>query len=272
MSQQIVQDVYSFLTCRTGVDKEAVSSFATTLAELIANRLTENRKPSVSMSSIGKPSRRLWMDLHSHEEPTPQMRLKFLYGDIIEALLLWLVEQSGHTVERQQERVCVNGVSGSIDAVIDSKYLTDVKSCSSRSFLKFKNGTLPHDDPFGYLAQIGGYNQALPDLKPIFLAMNKETGDVCTYEPDSDFELPCVEDVIDKAKQTASRDTMPVEPCYQPVELGKSGNMCLATGCKMCPHKFKCWKNLRAFKYARGTEYLTKVVNEPKVEEIQNEK
>ena len=47
--------------------------------------------------------------------------------------------------------------------------------------------------------------------------------------------------------------------------------MKLATGCCYCPHKHKCWKGLRAFKYADGIRYLTKVVNEPRVEEIVND-
>lgn len=264
----IVEDVYSFLSSSVEVKEEAVSELASSLATTIANRLKDRRKPSLSMSQVGKAHRRLWMDLKYPVEPSPSLRLKFLYGDIIETIVLWLVRQSGHTVERQQESVCVDGVRGSIDAIIDNKYLTDVKSCSARAYQKFSKGYLPQEDPFGYISQISGYNEALPDYLPMFLAMNKETGELCTYEPDKDFDLVDIHKVIKEAKEAVASEEMPKEPCYQTVPIGKSGNIGLASGCKLCPHKTRCWKDVRVFQYAKGYEYLTVVNKEPQVEEV----
>ena len=62
--------------------------------------------------------------------------------------------------------------------------------------------------------------------------------------------------------------------CYSPVAVGQSGNLKLPIGCVYCSHKRECWsdanqgKGLRAFKYARGLNYLVKVVKEPNVEEM----
>ena len=41
--------------------------------------------------------------------------------------------------------------------------------------------------------------------------------------------------------------------------------------CVYCPYKYKCWDGLSTFKYSDGLRYLTKVVNEPKVEEIKQD-
>ena len=43
-----------------------------------------------------------------------------------------------------------------MDCKIDGE-VVDVKSASAMSFKKFKNGTLYEDDPFGYIAQLAGY-------------------------------------------------------------------------------------------------------------------
>ena len=59
--------------------------------------------------------------------------------------------------------------------------------------------------------------------------------------------------------------------CYAPVPDGSKGNMRLARNCVYCPFKFKCFKDLRVFKYAKGPQYLTKVMATPRVEEITNE-
>jgi MoaA/NifB/PqqE/SkfB family radical SAM enzyme len=58
------------------------------------------------------------------------------------------------------------------------------------------------------------------------------------------------------------------EVCVTPIPEGTSGNMRLARMCVFCEYKKECWPKLRAFKYSNGTKYFTKIVKEPKVEEI----
>ena len=59
--------------------------------------------------------------------------------------------------------------------------------------------------------------------------------------------------------------------CYEPVPEGVKGNKKLNKNCTYCQFKFKCFDSLRVFKYAKGPVFLSKVVVEPKVEEITNE-
>lgn len=271
-SYNLVEDIYKVIDGQIKVDDISYDELAESIATTIHTRLsdTEPVRKTLGLSSVGKPLRKLWYDLHSEEElvkPTPSMRLKYLFGDIIEDLLLWLVKVSGHTVRDRQKEVTHCGVIGHIDSIIDGE-VVDVKSASPKSFLKFLGGSLPDNDPFGYLAQITAYDKEVGKGNPGFLVMNKVTGEICDYRPDPIFDMPDVDVIIEKAKEAVNKDTPPDELCYEPVPDGASGNMKLATGCEYCPYRHKCFPNLRAFKYANGVRYLTRVVKEPKVEEI----
>ena len=178
-----------------------------------------------------------------------------------------MAEVSGHTVTDRQREVEYNGVVGHIDSIIDGE-VVDVKSASSTSFKKFDRGTLPEDDPFGYLAQITAYDKVVGKGNPAFLVMDKVTGQLTLYRPDPIFDMPDVDDIIDKAREALASDSPPEEPCYRPIPDGASGNMKLSKGCAYCPFKEKCFPGLRKFKYSDGIRYLTKVVKEPKVEEL----
>ena len=272
----ISSDIYKVIDGEIKVDDSLYDELAQDIARTLKTRLsdTEPVRKTLGLSSVGKPLRKLWYDFHSDIElvkPTPSMRLKFLFGDIIEDLLLWLVKVSGHTVTDRQKEVNCCGIVGHIDSIIDGE-VVDVKSASPKSFLKFLGGSLPENDPFGYLAQITAYDKEVGKGNPGFLVMNKVTGEICEYRPDPIFDMPDIEPIIEAAKKAVASDTPPDELCYQPVPDGASGNMKLATDCEYCPYKLLCFPNLRAFKYANGVRYLTHVVKEPKVEEITDDK
>lgn len=271
----LVEDIYKTLESCDSIDKESIKELSDNLTKVISDRLSQDskRRDHLSLSSIGKPLRKLWYDLKEPKEDnvSPSNRLKFLYGDIIEVLVLWLAKVSGHTVTDCQREVNHHGIIGHIDSIIDGE-VVDVKSASQRSFMKFFNGTLADtdNDPFGYLAQIGSYDSEVGKGHPGFLAVNKVTGEICLYQPDVDFDIPNTEELIKSCKEALSKDTPPEKRCYESIPDGKSGNLKLDKGCYYCPYKKKCWENLRAFKYSDGIRYLTTIVNEPKVEEIKD--
>ena len=60
----------------------------------------------------------------------------------------------------------------------------------------------------------------------------------------------------------------PPEKCYDPIPEGKSGNLKLDKNCSYCPHKFRCYPSIRVFNYSKGYVYFTKIVSEPKVQEV----
>ncbi len=275
----LVSDIYGLFGGTHNCDAGRVERFGQTLADTVAKRLANDRgtdKPTLRMSNLGKPDRQLWYDINSpggKEEFEPYTLIKFLYGDILEALLLFLVEESGHTVTHSQEEVVVDGVVGHMDAVIDG-HVVDVKSASTYSFKKFQTGSLREDDPFGYMEQLAAYGTGLGGLPGAFLAIDKTLGHV-TLMPVDQAELEALDTRgrIAHIKEVLESDEAP-DKCYEPVPDGASGNMKLDTGCSYCSHKFKCWADanngigLRTFLYSGGPRHLTVVANEPKVPEL----
>lgn len=232
------------------------------------------------MSNVGKPSCRLWFDQRNLSQGTPtqsnytpEKLLSFLYGSIIEHLILFLARESGHQVTNEQQQVEMSGVKGSIDCEIDG-VLVDVKSASSRSFVKFATGSLVRekDDPFGYIEQLSAYAQAKNKTEAAFLGLDKEAGTLAWVKLNKS-DMPDIPEKINTLKTIISSPVKP-QRCFSDEPEGKSGNMTLPTACKYCPHKLECWKDanngqgLRAFKYAKETKYLTKVVRVPEVPEI----
>ena len=229
---------------------------------------------TVRMSNVGKPSRQLW-----YEKRDPQGRggidgatqIKFLYGHLLEEIVLMLVRMAGHKVTDEQKEVTVEGIVGHMDCKINGE-VVDVKTASRFAFNKFKEGRLAQDDPFGYLGQLAGYEAAEGTDNGGFLVLNKESGELCMYVPD-DLDKPNIKASISKLLPALELGTPP-ELCYTPIPDGKKGNMKLAKGCNWCKYKYECYKDsndgegLRTFKYSNGLTHLTEVVVEPKVEEL----
>ena len=224
-------------------DKAALFELGYTVMEAVRKQLwfsTAERKPALRMSNLGKPcDRALWLDIKGEHEPEPlssETRLKFIFGDLVEALVLYLAKEAGHTVEDQQKRIEVDGIIGHIDAVIDG-HLVDVKSASSFAMKKFKNGTLPDDDAFGYISQISGYANAMNKKSGTFLAMDKSGGELATYTHEN------LEDTSARIKHVRAmleEDTPPDRP-FTEVDDKPSGRKKLGINCSYCPHKQVCW-------------------------------
>ena len=114
--------------------------------------------------------------------------IKFLYGHLLEEVVLFLVKLAGHKVTDEQKEVKVSGVYGHMDCKIDGEVI-DIKTASSYAFRKFKNDTLKDDDTFGYLAQLSGYETAEKTKEGGFLVLNKESGELTLHRP-SFFDKP----------------------------------------------------------------------------------
>ena len=225
---------------------------------------------------IGRTDRYIWNSYHGtvKEEIQPHTYVKFMYGHLIEEMLLFLTRMSGHTVTSEQKKCEVEGVKGHMDCKIDG-VVTDVKSASVFGFKKFKEGRVPEDDQFGYVDQIKAYAHSEGERKFAWLAMDKQNGHLtyCTHDLD-DTSDPMhellqgdIEERIRHVKQLVEGPE-PEGYCYPEVPEGKSGNMKLSVGCSYCQFKDKCYPNLRTFVYSKGPVFLTKVVKEPQVMEI----
>ena len=278
----LVKDMYDLFDplVETNLNEEEVDahldSFTKSIKQTIKGLLNETprEKGKLRLSAIGKPARQLWYEKNSKEKSKPlepNTRIKFLYGHLLEDVLILLARLSGHTVTDLQKQVKVNGIVGHQDCVIDG-VLVDCKSASGKSFEKFAKNKLEEDDPFGYIAQISAYAEGNGVDEAAFLAIDKQHGNICLTRVHS-MEMINAKQRIEYLKGAMDKDDPP-DRCYSDVPDGASGNRKLFIGCVYCPHNITCWsdtnegKGLRIFNYANGPRYFTKVVKEPNVEEI----
>ena len=278
----LVPDIYEILgNLSKGeplpITEEALDETMASMKEAILHWATPRKRDTdftVRMSNVGKPSRQMWFekrDPSGRGDVDGATQIKFLYGHVLEEIVLMLVRMAGHNVTDEQKEVTVNGIVGHMDCKINGQ-VVDVKSASKFAFNKFRNGTLAADDPFGYLGQLAGYEKAEGTDDGGFLVINKESGELCMYVPD-DLDKPNIDTKINTLLDELKLDTPP-EMCYNPEPEGLKGNMKLPKGCTWCKYKHECHKDandgegLRTFKYSTGFKYLTKVVAEPKVDEI----
>lgn len=273
----LIKDIQDRLTSPEPFEEETVNVFSHNLARKLSNRLAENKgRVGLRLSNLGtRCARKLWYSINRPELAEPlsaSTRLKFLFGDILEEVVLFLARAAGHSVDREQNEVTINGVKGHIDAIVDNE-LVDVKSASTYSFKKFKEGGLKDDDPFGYLTQIGAYHSGLtkednasvnPD-RAHFIAVDKTLGHLTldTHEKsDVDYDK-----LVDERREMLAKDSPP-ERGYSDEADGMSGNRKLGVACSYCAFKKDCWPEMRAFAYSRGPIFLTKVIRTPNVPEI----
>lgn len=274
---EVPQDIYNILeqTTEARVPNEDEDRVLDNLADAMRSAVkdavfapAQQRAGRLRLSSIGKEDRKLWLDYHDQDgEPIDgQTYMKFLYGHVVEALVLALAELAGHTVTGNQDEVEVNGVKGHIDGSIDG-VLCDVKSASGWAIKKFRGGTLHESDDFGYIHQLAAYAKALQQDEWGWLAVDKAGGEIVWMDRGSDEEYnPDVEARVDELKLLVERP----EParCYEPVPHGASGNTKLAKGCSYCPYKAHCFPDAKAYGYSNGPVWLVDVVKEPRVNQL----
>lgn len=269
----IVNDIYEVLN-NPDVSDEWCEELGHSIAKMLKARLQEKPRDKVlRMSNLGRGNRYLWYQVNGEgQEPlSPNVRLKFLYGDIIELVLIALIKLAGHEVSHEQEEVEYMGIKGHIDCLIDGK-LYDIKSASSMSFKKFETGQLHVKDPFGYYMQLAAYAQCLGVEPAGWIVMDKTLGHITEAEAKEGY-IPDALERIEEAIEIVNSPELP-DRCYKAEPDGKSGNMKLPTGCSYCQWKFQCWsdanngKGIRTFLYSNGPRYLVEVAKLPNVPEV----
>lgn len=282
--ENIVPDIYKALAPLTKgngleLSDQMVEEFGEDMKEALRGwaKKQPKTKDDLRMSNIGKPARQLWYNKHSRikaKDFQSTLLIKFLYGHLLEALVVFFIKLSGHEITDQQKEVTVSGIKGHMDCKIDGE-VVDIKSTSGFAFNKFKNGTLPDQDSFGYMAQLAGYEEAEGTDQGGFLAINKETGELWFFKPD-ELDKPNIKSKI-KGLKAQLKKPEPPDFCYETIAEGTHGNFKLPKECGWCPHKIECHaesnngQGLRIYNYAKGPVFLTDVVVEPRVQEITDE-
>lgn len=290
----LVDDMYKVVVDKGGWDATITEFFSSELHSTFAARFEDDgpeRRGGLRMSNMGTPcQRKLWYTVNSPNEGetlAAPVYLKFLFGDMLEVLLLALAKAAGHDVAGCQDELEIAGIVGHRDAVIDGVTI-DVKSASPYSFLKFEDGSLRSNDPFGYVSQLSSYvyagHKASPETVDAsrggFLVVNKVNGDLCLDLYDFSNEIENKEQEFLDTIEMSEQDTPPprgfdvLHDGYvdKQKKFRPNGNEYLCLNCSYCEFKHKCWPELRTFMYRKGQSYqpkfFTKVVKEPKVTEV----
>lgn len=273
----LIPDIYKIVGSNDGWFGQGVAgSFASELAKKLGETTNKGTEvPSLRLSQMGtKCPCQLWHSIHTplDAEPLPPWaKIKYTYGHILESLVIAMAKAAGHEVTGEQDAVSVDGVLGHRDCVIDG-CIVDVKSTTSRGFLKFKDGSIASDDAFGYLDQLDGYlvgslhDPLVRDKhRAYLLAIDKQLGHMCLYEHTAREES--IRERIRNYRDVIALDRAPACTC-ETVPEGKSGNIRLGVRASYNAFKYCCHPQLRTFLYANGPVYLTRVVRKPDVIEI----
>jgi len=242
----------------TQVDKKLVEEFGEACKNALLKQFTEDRRSKFEprMSNIGRPLCQLQMEAKGIKgEGQPyNVKMRNTFGDLIEALALFIMKSAGVVVENEQKKVVYkfgeNKIEGRQDVEINKK-IWDIKSASPYSFEK-KFGEeggfneVVKDDTFGYASQGFLYSEGQGKDFGGWIAINKSTGEwtVC--------ETPTLHDeykkvALDKAKENfkALQDGVPFKRNYEAVEetfrSKPTGNKVLGFACSFCPYKLPCW-------------------------------
>ncbi len=276
------------------LSQEQLTSIGANISGHFSDRLNREeraREPGkLWASDLGKPCvRQLYYEMvpPKDHEPKPEplsvsTKVKFLYGNIVEEMILGLVKATGkYEVSGEQMRFSSSykgwTCSGKQDCIING-HTVDVKSTSSYGFKDYNmNGLNDTNDKFGYRAQLGWYDSfnANSDKTPYFLMIDKQLGHVDVVpllEWDRNKSSTLFKAKVDTLQLAFDNDAIPDRIEGATVPEGASGNLKLGTICSYCPSKNRCWPGLRTFLYSKGPVYLTRVMREPTALEITNAK
>ena len=274
----LIPDIYKIVTNKGGwFSEEIAKELGHDISTRLQTQFNERKaSPTLRLSQMGpRCPKALWHSIHTPEQAEafpPFVEIKLGYGHVIEALAIALAKASGHSVEGEQDELYLDGIRGHRDCVIDG-CLVDVKSTTSIGFSKFKDGSLAHNDSFGYLEQLDAYIGAssgdpLVRCKDrgFILAIDKNLGHMCLYE--HRLRIDHIKQRIVQHKEIVGRSSPP-DCCCKSIPDGASGNLKLDTRASYSPYKFSCFPHLRTFIYAGGKPvFLTKVVKKPSVLEV----
>jgi hypothetical protein len=281
----LVDDIHGLLDEANHHETVAGPDIAQAYSRMLAKRDKRDTLLPLWASEYGDDClRKVWYKRHAQDEQSPlapYVRMKFMYGDVLEELLLALAKDAGHEVTGQQERVSIKGamgteiLSGRMDAIIDG-HVVDVKSMSTFAYKKYsEQGLSKHNDSFGYRWQVALYHhlmveqgRVLENSQPYLLGIDKTLGHMALIPV---AHLPSKDEVVMRAARMADavtdEDKVPARG-YEPVPDGASGNMKLDVACSYCDFKNLCWPGLRTFIYSSGPRFLTEVALTPKVAEV----
>jgi hypothetical protein len=243
-------------TGRVNISEEIIEQFGEDCKTAFRKQFTEQRSKdfSIRMSSIGKPLCQLKMEKNktSSESPPYNFKMRFLFGDLIEAAAIGIIKAAGIKIQSEQKKVhneiAGTKIQGTYDVEINDK-IYDIKSASPWSFdNKLSKGfnSVEEDDTFGYVVQGSLYSDSAKKPFGGWIVINKSTGEwqvVETPEQDEEYKKKALKTAETNIKALVNDE--PFERCFEakPETFNKvlTGNKVLNTICGFCSFKKACW-------------------------------
>jgi len=240
------------------LDKQLVQEFGEACKNALLKQFEEKRRDKfeLRMSNVGRPLCQLQMEAKGIKgEGQPyNVKMRNTFGDLIEALALFVMKSSGVNVKNEQKKVEYKfdkyKIEGRQDVEIDEK-VWDIKSASPYSFEK-KFGEaggfseVIRDDSFGYASQGFLYGESQNKKFGGWIVINKSTGEWTVCETPTSVEEHKV-NALKTAEQNVKAIDKKVEfkRCYTDIaetfRTKPTGNKVLGFVCSYCPYKLPCW-------------------------------
>lgn len=184
--------------------------------------------PALRFSGAGKCARALSYEFHGYDangkEQNSRSKLVFLYGDLLEALIVSLAKASGVQItacglDQKKISLTVDGVeiNGHPDGLIIGNpiHTFECKSMSDYGYQEFERGEISKD----YLVQVNLGMEAMGLEKCVFVAINKQSGVMGERILTKDAAL--VKFGVDNLTSVLHSDFMELAPrAYEPTEKG----------------------------------------------------
>ena len=246
---------------------EAVLDFAKSCEEAVSRQLNKERHYKIRMSGLGRPvCQQLLEKKGIQQEIQYNMLFRFLFGYIVEAIAVLVLEQAGVDIIDKQKAVSLNidgtNVSGTLDLIIRDEFgqdkVWDIKSASEWAY-KFKYTgyggyeKIKEDDPFGYIMQGHLYGEATGLPFGGWIVINKSSGEVTVVEA-PDWQANDRKEYMADAKERIKVLTdeslefkVPFKDIFEVYKQDgqevRTGNKLLPRPCNMCGYKAHCWKD-----------------------------
>lgn len=283
MSSMLLHKVQHFLEKASrgegeGLPPHLIEEFKEMCGSAIERQFARKPEYRVRMSGVGKPLCQQKMSIREdrEEEVDYTLVMKFLFGDLIEAVAVTVLKASGVEIQGEQESVSLDiggtTLRGTYDVKIDNK-IYDIKSAAPGSFsMKFAANrgynNIKKDDVFGYVPQGYLYSEAAGTSFGGWIAINKATGEwaVCeaplVQDEDREKALTLADNNIKEVLNNPTIDkcfTDSIET-YKDKATGtvkKTGNRLMDRTCGYCGFKKYCWPDA-AYKMSATSAAKTK--------------
>ena len=287
MSDTLLQRVQFFLEAASrgessGIPPHLIHDFKEMCGSAIERQFSRNDTgPKIRMSGVGKPlcQQKMGMRDDIKEDVDYTLVMKFLFGDIIEAIAVTVMKAAGINVEDEQKPVQLEiggtTLKGTYDIKIDGK-IYDIKSASPGAFsMKFAANrgynNVKADDVFGYVPQGYPYSEAAGCEFGGWIAINKATGEwaVCKapllQQEDRAEALKkshdnIVEVLSDNPFKKSFSDTEEIYKDRKTKETKKTGNRLMNKNCGYCGYREYCWP-----KSVYKPKAISRAENKPRV-------